>query len=90
MCLNIIRIKHFFEDRFQILGRRVGSARSLHGQPSKNRQLLYQATHPQDVTDIGWEVQAPGNSSYASSLYELAAQNYLLNGYCACNGAGCK
>lgn len=50
---------------------------SLHGQPSKNRQLLYQATHPQDVTVSDWEAQAPGYSSYASSLYELANHNWI-------------
>lgn len=45
----------------------------------KNRQLLYQATHPQDVTVIGWEgAQAPGYSSYASSLCAFANQNYIF------------
>lgn len=56
----------------------LNQSESLHRQPSKNRQLLYQATHPQDVTVTGWEAQAPGYSSYASSLYELANHNYNL------------
>lgn len=34
----------------------------------KTGRLLYQPTHPQDVTVAACEAQAPGFSSYASSM----------------------